>query len=60
MTSCTVLSIEEIEINNFAWWHYLAFVCVAADKAGAGSANKQRPDRSDREWNENSSMIHRD
>jgi hypothetical protein len=58
MASGAVLSIEEIEIDDFAWWEHLRVGSVDAQRLRATGELQARYHRSDCESNENGSTIH--
>src|SRR5216684_628226 len=55
VASCTVLSIERIEVDDLARWHDRQFGPMDPGETAAGATSQER---NDREGNENGPMLH--
>jgi hypothetical protein len=58
VASCTVLPIEQLEVDDFPGWDYLRIGSTGARRTYAGGASQEGDDRSDRKGNETGPMIH--
>src|SRR5216684_919542 len=58
VASCTVLSIERIEVDDLARWHDRRLSAMEDGGAIARGASKQRDGRNDRDSNENGARLH--